>query len=323
MRLPQRAVLSVSGSDAQTYLQGLTTNDMRSLEGPKDAMYTTFLNHKGRVIADALVSLSPAQDTTFFVDCALSQASRLHKHLRMYRLRAQVSVEDLRGSHEVMWAEQGEATDAMSAVAREQWGNMCAASYPDPRLDGGGLGTRAIVQPHTHTAVPRTGAESDAADGTEIYEQRRVQHGIAEGEEMHGGVPLEYNIEWIHGVHFGKGCYLGQELTARTHFRGVVRKRCMPVQLLAQEEAAAAVPVSGSRRSNVAGKLLAIAPGGEWGLAMVRLKHLARADASETSSGAWNPLLVSDASESKDAAPLLVRPVVPSWWQWQDSSGES
>lgn len=63
------------------------------------------------------------------------------------------------------------------------------------------------------------------------YERLRRTHGALEGLEVDGLIPLEANLDWMNGVVFDKGCYLGQELTARTHFRGLLRKRCFPVLL--------------------------------------------------------------------------------------------
>jgi folate-binding protein YgfZ len=57
----------------------------------------------------------------------------------------------------------------------------------------------------------------------------RILHGALEGTEVDGIIPLESNIDWLNGVVFDKGCYLGQELTARTHYRGLLRKRCFPI----------------------------------------------------------------------------------------------
>ena len=61
------------------------------------------------------------------------------------------------------------------------------------------------------------------------YNMLRLLHGALEGTEVDGVIPLEVNLDLLNGVVFDKGCYLGQELTARTHYRGLLRKRCFPV----------------------------------------------------------------------------------------------
>jgi len=74
-------------------------------------------------------------------------------------------------------------------------------------------------------------ADSAAADGLALYDWVRLSQGLPEGSEWSGAVPLELNLERLNGVSFTKGCYMGQELTARTHFQGLVRKRALPVLL--------------------------------------------------------------------------------------------
>ena len=81
----------------------------------------------------------------------------------------------------------------------------------------------------------------------DAFRNFRLRLGVAEGcLEIPTGeaLPLEYNLDALNGISYTKGCYVGQELTARTHFRGVIRKRLMPVSFFAPASAA----VSGTRR---------------------------------------------------------------------------
>ena len=99
----------------------------------------------------------------------------------------------------------------------------------------------------------------------EDYQVLRYQQGIPEGSlEIPLGkcTPLEYNIEYMHGVSFHKGCYIGQELTARTHHTGVIRKRIMPLTLSSSVQIGAEVVnekgkkvgvVKGQRMNNAIG----------------------------------------------------------------------
>ena len=73
--------------------------------------------------------------------------------------------------------------------------------------------------------------EDNHASGLALYDWVRLSQGLPEGNEWAGQVPLELNLERLNGVSFTKGCYMGQELTARTHFQGLVRKRALPVML--------------------------------------------------------------------------------------------
>ena len=76
-------------------------------------------------------------------------------------------------------------------------------------------------------------------DVANTYNMLRLLHGALEGTEVDGVIPLECNLDWLNGVVFDKGCYLGQELTARTHFRGLLRKRCFPVVVTKSLDSAA------------------------------------------------------------------------------------
>ena len=89
----------------------------------------------------------------------------------------------------------------------------------------------------------------------------RLLHGALEGTEVDGVIPLECNLDWLNGVVFDKGCYLGQELTARTHYRGLLRKRCFPVvvrnnqsdtELAPPQEAQVALCVSPEEAQDIA-----------------------------------------------------------------------
>merc|ERR1719266_1315628 len=135
------------------------------------------------------------------------------------------------------------------------------------------------------------------------YQVLRYRQGIPEGSlEIPPGkcTPLEYNIEYMHGVSFHKGCYIGQELTARTHHTGVIRKRILPLTLsqpVSEEDLEQGLKnVDGKS----AGKVVAVE--GNLGLGVVRLKE-----------GLDNPTITLGKAE------VTVRK--PSWWP-KESEGE-
>ena len=78
--------------------------------------------------------------------------------------------------------------------------------------------------------------ETEQSSVEATYNMLRILHGALEGTEVDGVIPLEANLDWLNGVVFDKGCYLGQELTARTHYRGLLRKRCFPVVLSVEKD---------------------------------------------------------------------------------------
>merc|ERR1712048_682220 len=92
-------------------------------------------------------------------------------------------------------------------------------------------GTRTIIESNSDYVSPSINRNFDE------YTKRRCKEGVCEGRTEHfGGMPLEYNAALMNGVSFNKGCYIGQELVARTHHTGVIRKRVMPIKLLQEND---------------------------------------------------------------------------------------
>jgi folate-binding protein YgfZ len=216
---------------------------------------TCFLDNKGRIVSDSL--LWKIDDHEYYIDCPASAADLLLNHLNQYKLRrTKVSIED--------------QTDEITSHV--VFGTLNAQGPPpgyltamDPRHPS--LGMRVLGLPPTppelvdDTEQEGTGAPSDAdndtlkepvpvssiadrhahfakmmsqtfPDSPGNYELVRRLAGVAEGSEMTGKIALETNQEFLNAVNFHKGCYLGQELTARVHFTGAIRKRVLPILLV-------------------------------------------------------------------------------------------
>jgi len=147
--------------------------------------------------------------------------------LRRYRLRAQVDIDDVGDEFEVavkgFGGGSGEVEDEGGEKEKEE-----KEEWPrDPR------GLRALG---FRTVLPSASlsASSSASASSSSYAAARYALGVAEGAELEPGrgTPLEANLDGLRGVSFTKGCYVGQELVARAHFRGQVHKRVMPVKVL-------------------------------------------------------------------------------------------
>lgn len=198
--MPAADVLD-SGADTKKFLQGLTTNDMNKLEKPNDCVATAFLTPKGRILATAL--LYQTADSVL-VETHADLLNELKRYLTMYKLRAQAKIEAVDCA--VRW-------DSDSAQLTDE---QVICSALDPRIEG--FGRRTIVA----GTMPVDAAQLDR------YELRNLQHGLAEGPELSNRIPLEVNLDLLHHIAFDKGCYVGQELTARTKYKGLVRKRMVP-----------------------------------------------------------------------------------------------
>eukprot|EP00898_Chlorokybus_atmophyticus_P007546 jgi/Chlat1/7793/Chrsp66S07249 len=276
---------------------------------------------------------STEEVSAVLADVDASAAGDIVAHLTKYRLRAKVGIENVSGDFAV-WTRFGAEAESSCTEKNFWWldprlaqlglrgmfpATACAqyavsSSYATQRLydhaytgncglDTHCVGTRSPYQ-HVCVSAP-TAAAADLVEESD-YWRLRYTHGVGEGSEMPSGeaLPLECNLDALGAVSYSKGCYLGQELTARTYHRGLVRKRLMPVQLVGGD-AKAGDEVVVSTTQKKAGKVYA-ANGGR-GLALLRLEYALPAALGQSDFD-----LVT-----RDGVRLL--PHVPSWWPltWQ------
>ncbi|KAG8223228.1 hypothetical protein J437_LFUL003579 [Ladona fulva] len=238
--LNNRSLIRVSGEDASDFLQGLITNDIRHLQGDNavsdatsKAMYCMFLDARGRVILDSIiykahVSKKQPNEVVYFLECDSALESTILKHLKMYKLRKKVDIAKISDEMDV-WVEfnpdlKGLNTSSEGSLTVDSPNRIVAK---DPRLPC--LGLRHLCQ---KSEIPVSGETAKQILESGHYTALRYSVGIGEGIVDHppgSCFPLEANGDYLHGVSFHKGCYVGQELTARTHHTGVVRKRLMPL----------------------------------------------------------------------------------------------
>ena len=234
--LNNRGILRVSGAETSAFLQGLITNDMRHLEEGSQSMYAMFLNTKGRVMYDSIIYRTN-EEGAFLVECDKSAVAQLQKHLKMFRVRRKIDVENVDNikvwvifNPELAESENFDKDMANKteneAIIKNLKGVNDIIACRDPRLSL--LGIRIIAPSAEDITIE---SSSDQVNKTN-YRAFRYKLGIGEGmNDLPPGncFPLEANGDYLHGVSFHKGCYIGQELTARTHHTGVVRKRLMPL----------------------------------------------------------------------------------------------
>ncbi|WP_118963651.1 CAF17-like 4Fe-4S cluster assembly/insertion protein YgfZ [Komagataeibacter saccharivorans] len=203
--LPARAVLSVSGADRVSFLQGLVSNDMTAV-APGHAVWTAFLSPQGKWLADFFVFADP-EGTRLLLDCDAGQADMLRQRLSRFRLRAQAEIGETGYAVHAAWG--GDATMPEGYPAA-----------PDPRLPQAGW--RFLL------GHPSPTAHADDVD----YDRHRLALGLPDGArdcESDRTLLLEANFDQLNGISWTKGCYMGQELTARTRYRGLVRRHLLPV----------------------------------------------------------------------------------------------
>ncbi|XP_017739324.1 PREDICTED: putative transferase CAF17, mitochondrial isoform X2 [Rhinopithecus bieti] len=235
-RLDGRTLLRVRGPDAAPFLLGLLTNEL-PLPGPAAwgapppacAGYAHFLNVEGRTLYDVILyglQEHSEEVSGFLLECDSSVQGALQKHLALYRIRRKVTVEphpELR-----VWAVLPSSPEACGNTPLQQSAGAAVILIRDPRTAC--MGWRLLTQDEGPAVV----SESRLGDLWD-YHQHRYLQGVPEGVgDLPPGValPLESNLAFMNGVSFTKGCYIGQELTARTHHMGVIRKRLFPVRFL-------------------------------------------------------------------------------------------
>jgi len=218
-----RAVLRLGGLDARDWLQGLVSNDVRRL-ARDHAVYAALLTPQGKYLFDFF--LVEGADGAILLDVAASRAAALMQRLSLYRLRRDVQIADVSAQTQValVWrAQTGDAQTGGAPLAAP--GALVVA---DPR--DAALGWRLYAQ-DAAAALALAGAEAAPRDA---YDALRVAVAAPEsGVEL---IPddsyiLEAGFERLNGVDFRKGCYVGQEVTARMRHKTDLRKGLVRVRV--------------------------------------------------------------------------------------------
>ena len=206
--LPERGVVEVAGEDRVAFLQGLVSNDVADAV-PGIAVFAALLSPQGKWLADFFIL---AADDRLLLDCERTRAPMLAQKLSRFRLRSRVTVRDASEAFAVHVGWGGAPLPTGPGVI----------AAPDPRLPEAGW--RALAQ------APLAGAEARPED----WDRHRLALGLPEGSRdlvAEQTVLLEAGFDELHGVSWTKGCYMGQGLTARTRYRGLLKRRLVPVRI--------------------------------------------------------------------------------------------
>ncbi|KAI9255555.1 hypothetical protein BY458DRAFT_519967 [Sporodiniella umbellata] len=300
-KIPSRCLLALEGRDTSKFLQGLMTNHMPRLNTDGQILYTSFLTPQGRMITDSF--LHRLGEDRYVLEVAEGMETGLQRHLKRYVLRSKVKMRVVTEEYDLWYANQ-------------------ALGMPDPRLPA--FGYRALLPAGVDPGVVHLGGIEQVS--SEDYTIRRILHGLPEGPEdiwPEVSLPLECNLDYMQGVDFQKGCYIGQELTIRTHHTGVVRKRLMPVQLFTGEspeqltldrtlsfpgvEAQTEIKTLAGASKRAVGKMGSHVY--NIGLALIRLEHGSQFKKDRI------PLIIKDQL-------IHVAPFLPTWWPLDPHASE-
>lgn len=212
--LPNRRLLFLTGEDTVSFLQGVITNDVSRLDDGQ-MLYTALLSPQGKFLHDFFISRWRGG---YWIDCEASRTDDLLKRLMLYRLRASVTMEPAAADLGVgvLWGQSPSVLE-----------NPDMLVTPDPRLSQMGMraiGSRAAIE---QWCQQQGMMQADA----KAYDEWRISKGVPDGAQdmiMDKSLIMEFGFEQLHGVDFKKGCYVGQEVTARSKFRAHLKK-CLHV----------------------------------------------------------------------------------------------
>ncbi|MDQ2801407.1 MAG: folate-binding protein [Pseudomonadota bacterium] len=199
--LPERSVIEIAGEDRASFLQGLVSNDVAEA-APGRAVWAALLTPQGKWLADFFI-LSDGE--RLLLDCERAQVPMLVQRLSRFRLRAKAAIAAYDAIVYAAWDGEPPAVSAVAAF--------------DARLPAAGWRILAPVP------LPTNATADD-------YDLHRLTLGLPDGSrdlEAEKTVLLEAGFDELNGVSWSKGCYMGQELTARTKYRGLVKRRLVPV----------------------------------------------------------------------------------------------
>jgi folate-binding protein YgfZ len=226
--LEGRGVLRVDGPDARPFLQGMISNDIGKLTA-EQAIYAAFLTPQGKFLSDFFIT---ARDGTLLFDCEASRLSDLFKRFMTYRLRSRVELTDASAEYMPVALFGPGTADALELAEREGAARPLEGGvvYMDPRLAE--LGGRALLP--KAAGLGTVEAAGFVAGSPEDYERLRLSCGVPDGSRdmiVEKAILLENGLEELNGIDFEKGCFIGQELTARTKYRALIRKRLFRVEI--------------------------------------------------------------------------------------------
>lgn len=209
--LGDRGVIELAGADTAGFLQRLITNSVLNIP-PGEGRFSGLLSPQGKVLFDFFaVPMPEGAEAGYLFDCVRAQAGDLIKRLNLHKMRANIAITDKSETLGVAAVLSGEAPALAESII-----------FRDTRAPG--MGLRLIA--------PRAALASLADAGEAAYEAHRIAQGVPKG-----GVDFPYgdafvhdvNLDFMNGVDFKKGCYVGQEVVARVQFRKSARKRIVKI----------------------------------------------------------------------------------------------
>ncbi|KAK0314519.1 ccr4 associated factor [Friedmanniomyces endolithicus] len=243
-RLADRRLISLHGEEAPKFLQGLITSNITSRT--QAGLYAAFLTAPGKVLHDVFIyptlgsqwhKEAHASDENgleqpgYLVEVDGEEVATLMKHLKKHKLRSKFRMRVLEAEELGVWSlwREDERWTSHTQGSSTSDGMLALTDARAP-----GMGQRLLLPSMSQAGngLPPTLQVEEAPFSAHTL--RRYLRGVPEGQKeipRDESLPMNYNLDIMGGIDFKKGCYLGQELTIRTHHTGVVRRRVLPVLL--------------------------------------------------------------------------------------------
>lgn len=286
VHLSARGVMKITGPETTAFLQGLVSGDVTHVTA-EHAIWAAFLSPQGKYLFDFFIA---DLDGELVLDCEGERHKEFFKKLSMYKLKADVAV-SLEDDNLAVLAAFGEGAgkalglDENAGAAKSFGGGV---AFVDPRIGDAGV---RIIAP-LDTALSALSDAGFTSAEFSAYEHLRIGLGLPDASRdmtIDRALLLENGFEELGGVSFEKGCYIGQEVTARTHYRGLVKKRLLPVSIEGGAVAPGTPLVLNDRE---VGEMKSSA--GDIGLALIRTEYV-------------------DAQAHFQAGDAILTPTIPDW----------
>ncbi len=204
--LNDRSIITLEGVDSVAFLQGLVTNDIK--ENDKKLTYCLMQSPKGRFLYEFFVFFA---QNRLFLDVFADRADEIIKKLNFYKLKKQVKITKIE-----------DISVYFSPKIPEFSNNLLF--FADPRVENFGFRIYSSLQNNENLNILNQ----------EHYELQRILNKIPESEKdlfYDKSIAAEFDMDNLNAISYEKGCYMGQELTARTHYLGEVRKKIFLVEI--------------------------------------------------------------------------------------------
>jgi folate-binding protein YgfZ len=227
--LKNRSVIQISGADSQKFMQGLISNDINKIS-EENAIYALMLTPQGKFLYDFFICQRAG---VLLIDCNKEKLPEIIKKLSMYKLRSGVKIEDVSQFYEVISILGDKVFEIISQNAGQAKQSGGGVLYIDPRSTK--IYGRAIIDINNYSQFLE--GLDFTQDSFNEYEVIRINACIPEGNVdllPDKSFPHDFAMDSLNAIDYKKGCYVGQEVTARVHYKGTGRKKLFVVESVSE-----------------------------------------------------------------------------------------